>query len=483
MKRTEVRKSRARIAEINARLGEIADLLEAEKRSMTADEQEERNALVQEKEILQLRLERAMGGNEPTEQEANMGRIFAETVTAIVKKRAMPEGSEAFAQGTEITIPKLRAVQDVASAAPLVPLTIGDIVPPLEKGLILSRVGCRMQYGLTGDFVLPVVSGIEASIEDENAEVGDSTIDIAKLQPKPKRVSLAIPVSNRAIDQTNETLLEVVQTQAVMGLTRLLNRWMFATSKITEKASEGCFVKSAPTLACGAQFTYKDTVALKGRVMATGAVFDGTAAYVCSATTYADLEATPRDAGSGRMVIEDGKINGYPVFMTEYIGDGVLGFGIFSYELVGQFGNMRLIVDPYTGAKKNLVYFVLNTDFDLLTVRPEAFGIAKLTTEATIGVDNAAPSMSSTASVSVTKDIYVSGANLTADITATLGGTNSAMFQVNKTTMKKDEQGNVGEKITVTYTPTAAGSHTATVTLKSTGATDVVVNISGTCAS
>lgn len=40
--------------------------------------------------------------------------------------------------------------------------------------------------------------------------------------------------------------------------------------------------------------------------------------------------------------------------MTEYIGDGVLGFGIFNYELVGQFGKMHMIVDPYTGAKKTL---------------------------------------------------------------------------------------------------------------------------------
>ena len=68
--------------------------------------------------------------------------------------------------------------------------------------------------------------------------------------------------------------------------------------------------------------------------------------------------------------------------MTEYIGDDVLGFGIFNYELVGQFGKMHMIVDPYTGAKKNLIYFVLNTDFDMLTVRTEAFAVAKKTPKA-----------------------------------------------------------------------------------------------------
>lgn len=482
MTRREIKKSRERIAEINVRLGEIADLLEKEKRSMTKEEQEEKNAIVQEKEILQLRIERAMGGYVPTEQEQSNERAFAGAVTAIVKKRNLPEGCEGFVVDGEIVIPATRAIQDTASAAPLVPLTIGEIVQPLEKGLILSKVGCKMQYGLTGDFVLPVVAGVEATIEDENAEVGDTTIDISKLKPSPKRVSMAIPVSNRAIDQSNDALLEIVRTQMVMGMTRLLNRWMFSQSKITSKASDGCFVKSAPTLACGATFTFKDAVSLKGRVMATGAVFDGTAAYVCSATTYADLEATPRDAGSGRMVIEDGKINGFPVFMTEYIGDGVLGFGIFTYELVGQFGRMRMLVDPYTGAKKNLTYFVLNTDFDMLTVRPEAFGIAKLTTKPSIGVDNANLSISSTQSVGASKEVYVSAANLTADLTATLDGTDKAMFAINKQSIKKDDNGNVGEKLTVTYTPTGSGSHTATITLKSTGADNVVINLSGTCA-
>ena len=43
----EIRKNRARIAEINARLGEMADLLDTNKRSLTPDEITEKEALVQ----------------------------------------------------------------------------------------------------------------------------------------------------------------------------------------------------------------------------------------------------------------------------------------------------------------------------------------------------------------------------------------------------------------------------------------------------
>ena len=477
MNKTEIRRSRARIAEINTRMGEMADMLEAQKRNLTTDETAEKDALIQEKEILQLRMDRSMAGEQPSEQEASHERAFAETVTALVRRTAMPEVSNDFLIEGQINVPLSRSVQDTSTVSPLIPLTIGEIVQPLEKGLILSRVGCKMQYGLTGDFILPVVAGIEATIEEENAEVADTTIDIGKLKPSPKRVSLAIPVSNRAIDQSNNALLEIVRTQMTMGLTRLLNRWMFSLLKITSKASDGCFVKNAPTVACGAEFTFKNTVALKGRVMATGVVFDGTAAYVCSASTFADLESTPRDAGSGRMVIEDGKINGFPVFMTEFIGDGVLGFGIFNYELVGQFGQMRIVVDPYTGSKKNLIYFVLNTDFDMMTVRPEAFGIAKLSVDPIIGVDNATPAFNSSNNKVVTRELFISGANLTENISLTLGGANKDYFAINKQSLAKDAKGNVGAKVTVTYTPTVEGKHSATITLASTGAESVTVNM------
>lgn len=373
--RKEKKQWRSRIAEINLRFEEMATAIETEKRALTPEEVEERNALVQEKEILQLRLERSEH-NPVSQQEVSQERAFAQTIAAMHGKCEMPEECRSLVNGTDMDIPINRDIQDTASAANVIPLTIGDIIQPLEKGLILSKVGMKMQYGMVGAWQFPIVAGVEATIEDENAEVNDTTIDIGKINPSPKRVTIAIPVSNRAIDQSNGTLLEIVRAQLPMAVARLLNKWMFSPTKITSKASDGCFVNPKTKINATGN-SWKDAITLKGKVMSTGVIFDGTPAYVCSATKYAELESTPRDAGSGLMVIENGKINGFPVFITEYIGEGILGFGIFSYELVGQFGKMRMTYDPYTGAKKNLVYFVFSSDYDMLTLRTEAFGTLK----------------------------------------------------------------------------------------------------------
>lgn len=370
--RKERKQMRNRIAEINLRFEAMATAIETEKRQMTDEEKEERSALVQEKELLQLRLERS--DNPVTQQELSQERAFAQTIAAMHGKCEFPEECRSLVSGTDMDIPINRDIQDTTSAANIIPLTIGDIMEPLEKGLILNKVGLKMQYGMVGAWQIPIVAGVEATIEDENAEVNDTKIDISKINPSPKRVTIAIPVSNRAIDQSNGVLLTIVKNQLPMAVARLLNKWMFSPKRITSKASDGCFVDPKTKIASTGK-PWKDAITLKGKVMATGVIFDGTPAYVCSATKYADLESTPRDAGSGLMVIENGKINGFPVFITEYIGEGVLGFGIFSYELVGQFGKMRMTYDPYTGAKKNLVYFVFSSDYDMLTLRSEAFGV------------------------------------------------------------------------------------------------------------
>lgn len=378
-------KWRQRVMEINTRLTEMVDLIEKEKRELTSSEKEEKTALVSEKEILQLRMAREDNGYTASETQASKERAFANIAFAIVKRTAIPDDCKGIVDNNEIILPRTRAtsgIQDTSTTSPLIPLTIGDIIPPLEKGLILDKVGIKMQYGLVGDWALPVVGAVEASIEGENTEVADTTIDISKLSPSPKRVAITIPVSNRAIDQSNDALLDIVNTQLTAGVTRLLNKWMFSPVKIASKASNGCFVEAVqkPIITSKtSSFTLKEVNALKIAVMSKGVVFDGTGAYVCSAATYGELETTPRDAGSGQMILENGKIGGFPVFVTEYVGEDVLGFGVFSYELLGQFGEVRIIVDPYTKATNNIVRFTLNTDFDMLTIRPEAFAVGKRT--------------------------------------------------------------------------------------------------------
>jgi len=90
------------------------------------------------------------------------------------------------------------------------------------------------------------------------------------------------------------------------------------------------------------------------------------------------------------------------------------------------------------------------------------------------------PAFTTTVENPVTSTIHVSGTNLTANIELEISGTNADQFSVDPASLTPDEEGTVDNtEVTITYTPTSVGNHTATLTLSSTGAT-VTRSLSGT---
>ena len=71
----------------------------------------------------------------------------------------------------------------------------------------------------------------------------------------------------------------------------------------------------------------------------------------------------------------NGKINGVPVFTSSYVAEGSVLFGSFKYAPQGLFGDINIIIDPYTQARKNAIDFVLNADYAITVLRQEAFAI------------------------------------------------------------------------------------------------------------
>lgn len=387
----KVREILGRMTEIQTRLNAMADLCEAEKREMNDAEKEEHGALMREAAVLNVRLQ---AEGMPTVSGGGISREagFDNWMKHIARERRTEE------------VVMAREAMVVTDAEAMVPLTISDIIGPLEEGLILKTVGIKLQTGLAGDYVSPVVGKIEASFADEAAALTDSEIPVSKLKPTPKRVGVTVSVSSQLINQTQGVALDVVKQQIPMAVTRTLNKVMFSPTEVNttvqgpfaviKKADAtgqllSTLTTKAKKKACshlkfaGAVPTYKELLAMKGIVLAKGVINDGTAAYVMDEYMKATLESTPRDEGSGLMIVEDGRIAGIPVFCTNEIDEedsDHIGFGIWSYELLGQFGEQRFVVDPVSGAKNDVTILTLNGDWSMTTARAEAFVLGTPTT-------------------------------------------------------------------------------------------------------
>ena len=351
------------------RISAIADTCEKEQRERNDAETAEFTALVRENQLLQMRMQaiavEQMGGNSNADNVKEANRIIRENMAA--------------GRQTQIMLMRDLVMVADAHAGGIVPVKVQDILDPLCEGLILNKVGLPMPTGLAGDYVWPTYEAVEATIQGEGVALTDTKIEMSKLTASPQRIGIAIPVTRQTINQTEGIIEMIVKKLMPLAVAKLLNKIMFSTTKVTNATTlVGPFVgKVAGATAFSAEPTFKEFNALKAKVLASGIDGDNLC-WVMTKAQQAIAEATPKDAGSGIMVCENGYIAGLPVFTTNYIGEGNIGLGDWRYQPMGLFGDMSFIVDPYSQARKDAVDFVLNVNYGTTTLRAEAFALAKV---------------------------------------------------------------------------------------------------------
>lgn len=262
--------------------------------------------------------------------------------------------------------------------------TIFGLLPLLEKGLIWNQVGMKVQTGVTGNLLWPyATTNVEVEERAEAAALNDKDINFDNKTATPYPSGITIKVTNEAIDEATFDLASFVQTQMGLAVLRYLNKKTFSPANWSGLA--GPFKNASPAELVA---TYENLKEQKALIAATGVDMSGFA-YVCDNKTRALLESTPKAVGQGGFILENGKIDGDPVYVTEYIntkadgtqqtGEYRLEMGCWNYLAANQHGEVRFTVDPLTLASSNETKFVLHTKWSLTNLAlADAFKIFKL---------------------------------------------------------------------------------------------------------
>lgn len=464
-----------KIAELKSNMRNMLDLAKTEKRNLTDEEQVTFDKLDAEVRMHKNYFSANEVAPEAKQPDIDIRAIFARNLTD-----AIESGGKSARIDVRANIPI-----NTADVEDTIPVLYKDVLNALEPKLVLNQVGIRMQTGVKGTPVWPTVGNVEAQILGENAELQDKSIDFSKLSATPKRAGVTIRLSRRAINQSNLNLYDIVVNQIADAIAMLLNKWLVNPTAIATGCN-GVFVKNAgEVIPLSKQPFLVDVVGLETTVLNSNV--NGTnGAYILGTAMRGRLKTKPIEAGNPAMVLNGNEMNGYPVITSNLIPADYIGFGFFEYAVMSQFGEFSLIVDPYTLATKNEIRFTGNSDFDITVLRPEAFALGKVETAKKLYVDVATPlKMSATKTEgTATKQIVLKGINLTAAITAVLSTAQYAKYAVSSASFVQDANGKVDSILTVTYTPNAnAGTGTedkAKLTLASTGATDIVIDLEGT---
>lgn len=402
-----LKEKRERLQAIDVRLREMADTIAKENRALNDNEQVEKANLCAERDRINLELERA---EHPVPENVNQARslnrdnAFAEILQSMASNRGIPQkysylrasngglmipavpltrdGEEPAAGGGE----PAAGVQNSASVEHITPVHMGEILYALKPGEVIGALGLNIQT-LQGQWNFPTVAGAEAQWAGENVEISDTTIEIGKISPSPKRLAISVPVSNTAIYQSGSKIREIVLKTINDAVTTAFNVAMLAATHAKDSQAPVGALVNASSSNLSAAITRTDVLGLMKKVLKTG-VKSINPAFVAGSDMFFKLAATAKDTGSGRFLLEDiknedgiltGVMEGCKVVMSDYVGANNLAFGAWGYELLGMFGNASLTIDSTSKdvAKADVTYFVLNVNADMLSLRSEAFAILK----------------------------------------------------------------------------------------------------------
>lgn len=372
-----------KIALLKEELRELIDNAEIEKRSLSDEEKVLFENKEQQIKDLQTQIEDTnKRGIEIIETQnktdkKNMKRNFRENIALAMQAIANNRSIEDL-DNVAGNVISLRAANTGHTTSTEVDAVRGEyateLLEPLQDALIVDKLGIKV-ITTSKAVVMPSVSSVEASIEGETTELVGQKLEFSKTKVVPFRVGLSLPFSNTAIKEADINLVNYAINLAGKSEAQLINKVMFANAEVN--GQKGAFVDAYAAETGNTAISYKNIVKLAAKVKKANVIFDNTAAYVVSPDVEAELKTTPVDAGSGRMVLENGQMNGFPVLVSNAV-EGYIGFGVFSNFLIQKVGTPDMVVDNLSRSKENITEVNFNDNVALQVIRKEAFAVMKI---------------------------------------------------------------------------------------------------------
>lgn len=316
------------------------------------------------KEVRQFSLLKAIRAHaNPTDRAAQQAAAF--------ELEASAAASEAYgreAQGIMIPNEVLRswAVRDINTTDDAAVIADdfrgGSFIDVLRNQSSVMQAGATMLSGLSGNVKIPKKTAASAAawISTEGGASSESEPTLGQVTMAPKTLGAFTDITRLMMMQSSLDIEALVRNDLSTAIALAIDLGALAG---TGTSGQPTGVKNtsginAPTNFAGANPTFAEVVAMETAVAEDNAL-SGNLAYIAPAGMYGALKTTAKDAGSGQFVVgPDGNMNGYNTIVSNQVTAGDLYFGNFADLLIGMYGGLDIVVDPYTSSTSGTVRIV-----------------------------------------------------------------------------------------------------------------------------
>lgn len=252
----------------------------------------------------------------------------------------------------------------------------GDFVDVLRNQSSVMAAGATVLSGLSGDVKIPKkTTAASAGWIGEGSAVSESEMATTSISLTPKTVGAFTDVTTQLLTQSSLDVENLIREDLAQAIAIAMDK----------AALEGTGQNSQPTGILNVQGvnlvtafaaavpTFAEVVTLETAVAEDNALM-GNLAYILPASMYGALKTKEKATGTAQFVVEPGgTINGYRSIVSNQATSGNLYFGNFSDVLVGLFGGLELVVDPYSNAPSGLIRITARQMMDVAVRYAQSF--------------------------------------------------------------------------------------------------------------
>jgi HK97 family phage major capsid protein/HK97 family phage prohead protease len=266
-------------------------------------------------------------------------------------------------------------------------LLAGDFITLLRNAMVIMGMGTRMLTGLQGNVAIPRQTGAgtaywvaESSAPTESQQAFD------QVTMSPKTVGAFTDISRKLLAQSSLDVEALVQQDLATVLGLAIQQAAINGTGASNQPS-GLLTLITPSVAGGTDGlapTWAHIVELESDVSVANADI-GTLSYLTNAKVRGKLKGTSKVSGQNGFVWEGGDtpLNGYRAAVTNGVpsnltkGTGTnlsaIIYGNFADLLIGMWGTLDLMVDPYSLSTSGTVRVVALQDVDVAVRHAESF--------------------------------------------------------------------------------------------------------------
>jgi HK97 family phage major capsid protein len=269
-------------------------------------------------------------------------------------------------------------------------LLVQNFIELLRNRMVTDQAGATVLTGLVGNVAIPrQTGGATAYWVAESGSPTESQQAFDQVTLSPKTVGAFTDISRKLLLQTSMDVERFVRNDLATVLALAID---YAALNGSGTGNQPLGIANVTGIgsvvggANGAAPTWTHIVRLETEVAMDNADV-GRLAYVTSPKVRGKLKTTEKASGTAQFIWENGNtpLNGYRALVSNQVRDNItkgtgsnlsqIFFGNWGDLIIGQWGALDILVDPYTGSTSGTVRVVALQDVDIAVRHAESFAL------------------------------------------------------------------------------------------------------------